>query len=157
MRGPALRTASPGDVDFLARVVLLANEDRYAGRPDWDRDAFLLGLVDDAADQVHGGPPDSTTSVIEIDGAPVGRLRLVVAADRIEIAGIQVLPAYQRRGIGTAILRDVLGRAERDRVPVILEVETDNPDARRLYERLGFAAAVTVEGDRRTMTCDPRP
>lgn len=33
-------------MDFLARVVLLANHDRYAGRPGWDPDAFYRGLVE---------------------------------------------------------------------------------------------------------------
>lgn len=108
-------------------------------------------------DQVSAGPENSTTCVIEMDGAAVGRLRLVVAPDRIEIAGIQVLPARQGHGIGTAVIRNVLDRAEHERVPVVLDVENDNPGARRLYERLGFTAGAAVTGDRRPLTHDPRP
>jgi hypothetical protein len=36
-------------------------------------------------------------------------------------------------------------------------VDTDNPGARRLYERLGFTAGAAVTSDRRPLTHDPRP
>lgn len=48
------------------------------------------------------------------------------------------MPAYQRRGIGAAILRDVIAEARAGGHAVALRVLKVNP-ARRLYERLGFA------------------
>lgn len=152
---PQLRTASSDDVEFLARVVLLANQDRYRERPDWDADAFHRGLIDDAADQVAGGPENSTTYVIVDDATDVGRLRLVSTSQQLEIAGLQVLPDHQNRGVGTAVIRGILDQSRVSGIPLVLEVETDNPDAQRLYERLGFAPASEVNGDRRPMTYQP--
>ena len=53
---------------------------------------------------------------------------------------LEVLGPLQRRGIGTALLR--AGEASARKLGhrrVALGVGVDNPDARRLYERLGYA------------------
>jgi GNAT superfamily N-acetyltransferase len=52
---------------------------------------------------------------------------------------LEVAPAYQNRGIGTALVHaveDVARKRGHDRV--VLGVGVDNPDAKRLYERLGY-------------------
>jgi ribosomal-protein-alanine N-acetyltransferase len=51
---------------------------------------------------------------------------------------IAVDTAYQGQGIGTALLRRLLSRADELRAPVFLEVRTDNDRAVALYERHGF-------------------
>ncbi len=51
---------------------------------------------------------------------------------------IAVHPDYQGRGIGTALLRALLARADELGAPVVLEVRTDNDTAISLYERHGF-------------------
>jgi ribosomal protein S18 acetylase RimI-like enzyme len=59
---------------------------------------------------------------------------------------IRVASSHQRRGIGTGILQRTLDDAASLRVPVRLDVMKANPDAQRLYRRLGFA----VEGESQT-------
>ena len=62
-----------------------------------------------------------------------------------EIWAVRVMPCLQRRGIGTrlvAVAEDLL--RERGFARAQLRVETDNPAARRLYERLGYALAGTA-------------
>jgi GNAT superfamily N-acetyltransferase len=54
---------------------------------------------------------------------------------------LEVLGPFQRRGIGSALVRageDIARRLGHDRIA--LGVGLDNPGARRLYERLGFTA-----------------
>ncbi|WP_116041369.1 ribosomal protein S18-alanine N-acetyltransferase [Amycolatopsis palatopharyngis] len=51
---------------------------------------------------------------------------------------IGVDPAFQGMGVGTALLRTVLERADELAAPVFLEVRTDNERAIGLYERHGF-------------------
>lgn len=69
--------------------------------------------------------------------AMVGHLKLCRTSHDWHLHQIQILPAYQRRGIGEVVLMAVLAAAEREGVPVSLTVLHRNP-ARRLYERLGF-------------------
>lgn len=155
--GLGLRRADQGDIEFLAATVVAATEERYRRRPGWSRDEFLAGLIGDAGDQVSGGPPHSTTYVIEADHDRVGRLRLVEDAEALDVAGLQILPPSQGRGIGTAVLESIMACADERHVLVVLDVEIDNPDTQRLYERLGFTVAGPVDQDRLPMSRRPEP
>jgi ribosomal protein S18 acetylase RimI-like enzyme len=56
---------------------------------------------------------------------------------RIHIVDIALLPQQRNRGVGSAILQDLLTEAERMQCQASIHVEQENR-ARRLYERLGF-------------------
>jgi len=127
------RAASLEDVDFL--VGLLG---------DWHRP--------DALDQIQGRIENSITYVICLDGRRVGRLRLVRTEHHIEIAGIQIDPARQGLGIGTTVIRHVLAEACATGRPVELDVHKNNPNAERLYARLGFKRLGQAGDDYRMTT-----
>ena len=57
--------------------------------------------------------------------------------NEIRVMDITLLPEYRDRGIGRALMKDVLRKAARVRKFVSLHVEDSNP-AKRLYERMGF-------------------
>ncbi|MEQ8736991.1 MAG: GNAT family N-acetyltransferase, partial [Hoeflea sp.] len=48
-----------------------------------------------------------------------------------------LMPAFRGRGLGAALLRDIMEKAETVRKAVGIHVEKANP-AMRLYHRLGF-------------------
>jgi len=76
--------------------------------------------------------------------------------DMLFLANIYLLPQYQRRGIGSKIIRDLIAQAGETDVPLKLNVLKSNPDALRLYERLGLA--ITGENDERYfMSTKPSP
>jgi ribosomal protein S18 acetylase RimI-like enzyme len=141
-----IRDATTDDVEFLAEVIYLANVERYRDYPDWDASTFTARARAATLEQVQGGVAHNTTSVIMRSGERVGRLRVVRTSDRLEIAGIQLLPAFQRRGIGTNVLRALLREGRQAGLPVVLEVEDDNPQARQLYQRLGFVPYEAGDG-----------
>jgi ribosomal-protein-alanine N-acetyltransferase len=74
------------------------------------------------------------------DGEVVGYAGLAVTApDEASVANIAVRRDRQRRGIGEALLTDLLAEADRRAASrVFLEVAVDNPTAQRLYRRHGF-------------------
>lgn len=124
---------------FLTDVVVVATRSQGRLPEGFDEAAYRTGFAEWTRDQVAGTVEHSTTYVIEVDGERAGRMRVVRAPDRWELAGIQLLPAHQGRGLGTHLIEQFLGDARAAGLPAQARVETDNPGARRLYERLGFA------------------
>ena len=80
--------------------------------------------------------PDEV-SVITADGADVGWIQQRPDRDAIFLGSIYVIPAMQRRGIGTHVIRTLIGLAKERSQAVTLAVMKINP-AVGLYERLGF-------------------
>ena len=74
-----------------------------------------------------------------VDEIVVGYAGLGVAGDEAEVHTIGVDPAHQGRGIGRALLRDLLAVADAAHAAVFLEVRTDNEPAHALYASEGFA------------------
>ncbi|MCW3105998.1 MAG: Histone acetyltransferase and related acetyltransferase, partial [Segetibacter sp.] len=56
----------------------------------------------------------------------------------IFISGLYLLPEYQSKGIGSAIIKDLVKSAEAGKKRVELEVLRVNTKAQKLYQRLGF-------------------
>ncbi|HEY4583867.1 MAG TPA: GNAT family N-acetyltransferase [Lysobacter sp.] len=75
--------------------------------------------------------------VLELDGRPVGLLKVRRASGEWEIVQIQLGPELQGKGLGRALLQQVIDEATAAGAGLRLSVLKANP-ARRLYERLGF-------------------
>jgi hypothetical protein len=72
--------------------------------------------------------------IVEINGEHVGVLDAEDRGDHLYVSRIEVTPEWQGRGIGTAVMADVIS----DGRPVELHVLRANLKARALYQRLGF-------------------
>ena len=94
------------------------------------------------------------------DGSVIGRLYFAAVEDMLALMDIAIAAEHRNKGIGTALLQDLLGHADRQKRAVRLYVEPDNP-ALRLYRRLGFvefgeAGAVYREMRRQPPAIDER-
>ncbi len=76
--------------------------------------------------------------IISWANTPVGCIAYRVHTTAIDLDYIALLPEFQRRGIGTHLVGQVVADADRAQLPVRLRVLRVNP-ARFLYERFGFA------------------
>jgi ribosomal protein S18 acetylase RimI-like enzyme len=67
-------------------------------------------------------------------------------ADRYaRISDLHIVPSFQGKGIGRALLRDALRRIREAEIPdVFLQTDEDNVRARGLYEREGFTSFAKV-------------
>jgi RimJ/RimL family protein N-acetyltransferase len=144
-----LRQAVLEDVDFLADVVIAATRAQGRQPDDFAEPEWRKNFAQWTAEQISNEDPHNTTSVIELDGEPVGRLRITRSDERIELSGIQLLPRVQGRGIGTAIINNLKTEAAAAGISVDIGVEKDNPSARRLYERLGCTKIGETEQEHR--------
>lgn len=134
-----LRPARAEDRDFLLRVYASTREEELR-LVDWsdDQKAAFVGMQFDAQDSYYREHYEPATfDVIEVDGEPAGRLYVARWEDDIRIIDIALLPEYRGRGIGTALLRELLDEAAACAKRLSIHVEVNNP-ARQLYERLGF-------------------
>ena len=68
---------------------------------------------------------------------PIGRFYLCRFAHEIRVMDIALIEARRNAGIGTRLMRALLGVADAEGRSVTLHVEPDNP-AQHLYRRLGF-------------------
>lgn len=82
--------------------------------------------------------------VIEFDGVPCGYVCIEERADDVHLRELDIDPAFQRRGIGTALLGAAADLASQRGVPVVLGTLHKNRAA-QLYRRLGFVETGTTE------------
>ena len=75
--------------------------------------------------------------IIQCDGRDAGWVQDRMTADGIFLGSLYIVPAMQRRGIGTQVLRSLLDRAANESKAVTLAVVKINP-ALHFYERHGF-------------------
>jgi ribosomal protein S18 acetylase RimI-like enzyme len=145
----ALRPARPADSEFCYQLHKAAMGEYISALWGWD-------------EQVQRGYQDRAFNpgrwqIITAGGADVGLVDVERRPDEIFLARIEILPAYQGRGIGTRLLRALIGEARRAGQTLVLEVFALNRRARALYQRLGLReTAVHGEGNMKiTMRSTP--
>lgn len=139
-----LRPAEPADREFLRAVYATTRADELAIVPWSDEQKAAFVEMQFVAQDVgyRQAYPEGDSSIIELDGCPIGRLFVARLADEIRVVDIALLPAYRGTGIGTRLIGSVVAEAVAAGLPVTLHVEPWSP-ARRLYERLGFRTVET--------------
>lgn len=131
-----LRAASEADFDFIYQLRRATMKEYVEATWGWD-EAFQQ-------ERFSRSFYPATSQIIVVDGRDVGELALEEKDDELFLSDIYILPACQNRGLGTALLRDLLAQAQTGGWPVTLQVLRVNP-ARRLYERLGFVTISETE------------
>jgi ribosomal protein S18 acetylase RimI-like enzyme len=136
----SLRPLGEPDEDFSFRVYASTRADEMA-LVDWtdeQKAAFLRMQFNAQRQHYHLHYPQAVWQVIEQDGRAIGRLVTDDSEPRsFLLMDIALLPEYRGRGVGTAILLDLLLVADNAMKTVSLHVEPNNP-ALNLYQRLGF-------------------
>jgi ribosomal protein S18 acetylase RimI-like enzyme len=127
------------DLPFTAALYASTRAEELAPVP-WPaetKQAFLLQqhAAQHAHYQQHYRGMEAT--IIEREGAAIGRLYLYEMPREIRIVDISLMPEARGQGIGGALLREILAGAAPRGKSVTIHVEKNNP-ARTLYARLGF-------------------
>jgi ribosomal protein S18 acetylase RimI-like enzyme len=137
-----LRPATEADRDFLLELYAGTREAELA-QVAWEdgvKRAFLEHQFSAQDQHYRTNYPGATLDVIEVDGERAGRLYVHRGEEDIRIMDIAVAPAFRGRGIGTALIEELMAEAGSTGRSLSIHVEMQNP-ARSLYERLGFVPA----------------
>lgn len=135
----SLRDAVGGDSEFLYRVYAGTRAEELA-MTDWSaeqKEQFCRMQFQAQTADYTANYPQAHHSIIECDGAPVGRLIVERGERELSIIDIAILPEARGGGIGTRFLRELMDEASAAGQTVRIHVEKFNR-ALRLYVRLGF-------------------
>jgi mycothiol synthase len=124
--------------------------------PDWTEDVWRRALTGyeefrpDLSTVVLEGDEPVGFTICAIEGAPGGQTQG-------QIVQIGVRPEWRRRGIAAALLSLAMHRfAEAGAETAFLDVGLNNPQARALYERMGFLPGRVFRSyQKRLVRCDP--
>ncbi len=168
----SIRRYSPDDIDFMWEMLYQSLYVRDSAAPfpravleQPNIAHYLSNFGQNAGDDAliacaaHGasidddpvGNPDRAREAVPI-GAPIGAAwcRLMTAgdpgygylADDIPELGMAIVAEWRWRGVGRALLTELL-----ERNPVMsLSVDADNAGAHKLYESLAFTTISTIDG-----------
>ena len=119
-----IRNATEADLDALEAL------EKLCFSLPWTRGQLCAELPDGQHEFLVAEGPD---------GSVLGYLGMMTVLDEGYISNVAVAPASRRRGIGRALVREILRRAEyRELGFVTLEVRAHNESAIALYASEGF-------------------
>jgi ribosomal-protein-alanine N-acetyltransferase len=133
-----IREMTPMDADAAAFI-----EKETFSQP-WSRQAFLDSLANPntmflTAEEECGGSDDAP--------AVMGYVGMYLAGGEGEITNVAVAQDFRRKGIGRALISELIARAtERGVSRIVLEVRVSNHPAISLYEQMGFCRVGTRRG-----------
>lgn len=126
--GVTICTATPEDAESIAEGAL---------------QDFQFALdVQDLRRELEAEPEPH--KVLKIRGKTVANLRVFPASTRAGIYAFRVHPAHRRQGLGELLMLQVMHDLQEEGYQQVwLEVNSQNPPAIRLYQKLGFETTVT--------------
>ena len=123
----------------VRRESLLESPFAFASSPDDD----IMSSPEAVCEQLHRTPESTIYGAFRpalVGTVGMYRNRHVKYSHKAHIWGMYVVPGYRRLGVGSELLQAVLSHARKLRGVswVYLSVSSTAPEARRLYERVGF-------------------
>lgn len=137
---PTLRPSSSEDKDFLLHLYASTRMAEIAsfGWNEVQKQAFVTIQFNAQQRWYETAYPEAEWRIITLQRQPVGRMIVHRGADAAVLVDIALLPENRGRGLGTALLRELLDQCRKDHLGLRLQVLKTNP-AQRLYARLGFS------------------
>ncbi len=86
----------------------------------------------------QGSYPNAQHEIIVADGLDAGQIWVSREPTQIHVVDISIGGDFQNRGIGSAVLADLIANAQEAGLPVRCSVATNNPGSLRFHQRLGF-------------------
>ena len=132
-----LRPATNADRDFAFQVWKAAMQQYIEATWGWDEASQRQRQQEEFDVAIY--------QIVKIAGQSAGTLIIKRHADHLYLSVLYLLPEHQGQGIGSQVLASLLAEARAQGKTVRLRVLRVNPQARRLYERMGFVVTDETE------------
>jgi len=145
--GVSLRGMTQSDLRFIQRLFARVRWPEFAASGMPPRQICALLRMQCNAQHQHYMQHFQKTDygvLVGPDGQLIGRLYLDWGKEDLRIVDIALMPNWQQRGLGRALLECVFADAAAKGMKVAIHVEKNNP-ALKLYDRLGFRAVEDKE------------
>jgi ribosomal protein S18 acetylase RimI-like enzyme len=136
-----LRTVKPEDSSLLLEIYRSTRADELALVSWWtdeQKNAFVQMQSDAQHAHYRHTFPHAEYLVVLFDDRPVGRLYLAELDSELRILDLTLLPRERNAGIGSYLLKQLIGRSSKEHKPLSINVESFNRSL-KLFERLGFS------------------
>ena len=127
----------PDDEDFLKDLYFSTRDDLNLLPLDGPQKQMLITMQYSAQKRVRSSIPGASHDLILCGQVPAGRLFVDREAGKIYLVDIALLAEYRGKGIGTAVMNDLVEEAGSSGAVLSLHVMKTNPAA-RLYIRMGL-------------------
>lgn len=134
-----MRVATEQDDAFLFALFKAARSADFAHAPLGPAQFDLLMSIQYAGQkQTYGAQYPRGNEIVLLDGEPVGRIWLFRGLAEHRLVDISLMPEFQNRGIGAALVSEAIAAARTAGVPLRCCVAATNPGSLRFHQRLGF-------------------
>ncbi len=143
-----LRPVTAEDNEFLLAVYASTRADELA-QVEWQpgqKEIFVRWQFDLQRKEYDLRYPDARYDVVLVNDQPAGRIWVGEDDTQIRLLDIGLLEEFQKRGVGTVLLKQLIAEAIAAKKPLRHMVFVLNNDAHRFYERLGFVTIEDVGG-----------
>lgn len=122
-----LKKAEKSDWDFIWTLRIKTMKEKIVNSYGWDEEAQRS-----YAEESH-----DRGLIVIVDNKPVGVVTLSDWGDQLHLTWIAIAPEFQRKGIGTKLIKYCQQEAVKIQKPLTLQVLSNN-QAISLYKRCGF-------------------
>ncbi len=129
-----LRPATVNDIEFIFELRVKTMKPFFEGTMGWN----------EAAEREKAAEELTNAEIAMVGGKRVGVIKVIPRVDELHLHQMQILPEYQKKGIGAALVQRTIERSEQSRKTITLFVVKNTP-AKRLYEQFGFVVTHDFE------------
>jgi ribosomal protein S18 acetylase RimI-like enzyme len=129
-----LRPATVNDIEFIYELRAKTMKPFFEGTLGWNE----AKEHEKAADEL------TNAEIIIVEQKRVGVIKVIPRSDELHLHQMQILPEFQKKGIGSELVRQAIERSEKSRLPITLFVVKNTP-AKNIYEKFGFIVSHDFE------------
>ena len=134
------RQENPDDEPFIRKLMIetLAGQLHACSWPDAIRESLLDTQYRIRRNGFRASAENHPGTIVLLDGEPVAWYIETESDDEIRLVNLVVANQHRRKGLGSAILRQLLIHSDHSGKTLRLSVAINNPRAAELYARFGF-------------------